>query len=181
MTLQTSDSPFRDQRTMVDVSGPAGILQTVDDVEQAWQRWADREGLGWRIRRGDHSTDLHSSRKTVQAYISGGKWIADCPNCNGGIACWRDNPRGCCLDCGTIYRVDHPSETEEKRATEILLARANPEARHWHRHRGETLDDLEAENEKLELAQPDGVVAADEIIRVLGKSALAKLQKEGVL
>lgn len=167
---------------MVDVAGPAGIHRTVEDVENAWQRWAEREGLAYRRRRGDWSTDLHSSRKRVQAYVSGGKWIADCPTCNGGIACWAENPKGCCLDCGTIYPVDYPKAAEEERAIALLSARPDPLTRTWNRHKGETLDDLEAENEELLADQePAGIVDASEIKRVLGKRALAKLQAEGVL
>jgi hypothetical protein len=179
MTDLLDTAPIRDQRTMVDVRGPEGIHRTIEDVEAAWERWATREGLPVRRLRGDWSTDLHRSRKTVQVYVSGGKWIGDCPECHDGIAGWPMHEHGCCLGCGTIYRLEYPSADEIPRIVELLQARPEKE-RHYNWHTGETLDDLAAANETLE-TEPAGVVAADEIVRVLGKRAYAKLQAEGLL
>jgi hypothetical protein len=75
--------------------------------------------------------------------------------------------------------LEYPSADEIPRIVELLQAPTREE-RHWHWHTGETLDDLAAENETLE-TEPAGVVAADEIVRVLGKRAYAKLQAEGLL
>lgn len=177
----TVDEPgiIRDQREMI---GADRRHETVADVEAAWEEWVARHGLPHRRRHGDNSTDLRETRKTVRAYISGGKWIADCPNCNGGVAAWRGNPRGACLDCGSIYRVNFPTRAEEKQAVELLAARPDPLTRSWHRHTGETVDELAAENERYLTDEPgpSGVVEAGEIVRVLGRKAYERLRESGV-
>lgn len=157
-----------------------GRRETVEDVEGAWREWAERHGLAGRIRRGDRTTDLRPTRRQVKSYVSGGKWIADCPDCNGGIACWIENPRGACLDCGTIFRVNHPSQGEADRAEELLCARPDPATRSWHRHLGETIEDLERENAERLSPHPSGVVDLSEVVRVLGDKAYAQLVEEGV-
>lgn len=172
-------STIRDQREMIGYARH----QTVEDVEAAWEAWAAEHGFGVRRRRGDYSTEFRTSRKVVKAYVSGGKWVADCPGCNGGIAVWPDNPRGACLDCGTIYRVDHPSAADAERAIELLSVRPDPVTRSWHRHQGETADDLARENDVYlaERQTETGAVAVDDVARVLGDRAVAKLRSEGVL
>jgi hypothetical protein len=156
-------------------------LSSAEEVEAAWREFGERVGFFERQRRGDLSTGLRQSRKTLQAYVSGGRWIAACPNCNDGVACWPENPKGCCLGCGTVYRIDHPSEDEIARAETTLAARPNPVTRSWHRHQGETIDELEAETEAHAADEPvPGVVALDDVARLLGKKALVKLRSEGV-
>lgn len=156
--------------------------ETVEDVELAWQTWANQNGLRLRWRNGDTHTDLRTSRKLVRAYVSGGKWIADCPNCNGGMAVWSENPRCCCLDCGTIYRVDHATD-KERQAAERLLAPRFEADRNWHRHRGEKLENLDEENKMLlkSAALSTGAVAASDIREILGDEAFDKLQAAGAV
>lgn len=180
MTPAADPSIIRDQREMV---GADVRHETVADVAAAWEDWAERYGLSYRQRRGDNTRDLRPSPKIVVAYISGGKWIADCPRCNGGIAAWSDNPKGCCLDCGTIYRVKFPPKAETERAISVLAERPDPLTRSWHVQRQETVDDLAAENEQylVEEETPTGAVAVEDVARVLGKRALSKLQEAGIV
>lgn len=183
---------IRDQRTMVGVTTPVDAHQTVADVEAGWQAWADLNGLTVRARRGDPATDLRESRKIVVAYISGSKWIGDCPACNGGVACWIANPRGCCLDCGTIYRVQFPSRADAERAVALLAERALETDRSWFRHRGETLDQLAEENrllaaaDQLDPAAAGGaavgaVVELAAIAEILGADAVVRLRDAGAV
>jgi hypothetical protein len=161
--------------------------QTVAEIERAWEAWVDEPGhfLAYRMRRGDRTTDLRRSDKVVTAYVSGGRWIADCPVCNGGIPAWHVNARGACLDCGTIFRVDHPGLDEIERAETLLAARSDPRTRSWHRHLGETLDDVAAENAALDELDRDrrdrtGGVRLVDVERVLGPDALVKLREAGI-
>ena len=121
---------LRDQR---DMHGP-------DTVEGQREHWA------WFLaeRRGGLAP-IVDFRK-VDAYVSGGRWVADCPACNGGIACWDENPHGCCLTCGRVYTVVFPAKHDE--AATVLLARPDEHTRNWHPHRGETISDLQRENVK---------------------------------
>lgn len=156
---------------------------TVEEVERGWDEWVAQHGFGIRRRDGDYSTDLRTSRKRLVAYVSGGRWIADCPNCNGGVPVWNENPRGVCLDCGTIYRIDHPAADELVLVADLLGARPDPLTRNWNRHQGETLDDLAAENATLVRARDASelLIGVDVVARVLGDDALLRLQEAGVV
>jgi hypothetical protein len=140
---------LRDQREMVAVARPAGRVDpgahdTPDDVKAAWEAWGEHQGFAIRRRRGDHDTGLRHSRETVKAYVSGGSWIADCPGCGGGIACWPGHAKGCCLDCGTVYPVTYPSRAAIGEAEPVLLARPR-EQQTWYPWE-ETTADLKREN-----------------------------------
>lgn len=172
--------PLRDQRTMCDVTGPHEIHQTTADVETAWQTWADREGLTTRRRQGDWSTDLRRSRKTIVVFVSGGKWIGDCPECNGGVAAWPFHEKGCCLDCGTIFRLEYPPVDEVEEIAQ-LLARRPEQHRNYHPHQGETIDDLRRENAVWQYPDSDtqrGAVDLATLERVLAPRAYQKLLRE---
>jgi hypothetical protein len=167
---------IRDQRHMIGLDRH----ESVEDVRTAWERWAQERGFAIRIRAGDRSTDFRRDQRHVTAYVSGGTWIADCPNCNGGIACWSENPDGACLDCGRIFTVDHPSEADRDRVVDLLARRPDPLTRNWHRHQSETLEDLERENAEMVPDADDGlVVPASEVRRILGDSALDRLRDAG--
>ncbi len=179
--LLLDTAPLRDQRTMVDVMAPNFAHKTPEEIEAAWQGWVDREGLPIRRRRGDYSRELRESRKVVVAYVSGGTWIADCPSCNGGVAAWPYHERGCCLDCGTIYRISYPPQDQIEAAVKILSER-DEHHRHWHVHLGETVDHLEVENRHLRQAKIlQGAVGIDAVRDVLGDDAIEKLQAAGVV
>lgn len=90
------------------------------------------------------ATALEPSGETVHAYVSDSRWVADCPACNGGIACWSAMPDGCCYDCGRVYQVAFPPSRDLGAAVAVLEKR--PEnARHW-RPWEQDVADLKAEN-----------------------------------
>lgn len=126
---------MRDQRSMTG----SRHLSTVAEVETKWSQWGARRPAGWEGR----VTPVTDPR-TVHAYVSAARWVADCPACNGGIACWSENPRGACLSCGHIYTVTFPPEAER---IEAILEERPPRNRHWALH--ESVDQLEAENTVL--------------------------------
>jgi len=78
----------------------------------------------------------------VNARISGGRWIVDCPcaNCPSASPEWN---LAACFECGAVYEdVVFPADRERVEA--MLVARPQPQNRHWFPH--ETLDDLAREN-----------------------------------
>lgn len=168
--------PLRDQRTMVDVTHPQQAHRTVEDVEAAWQRWADREGLTVRRRQGDYSTDLRRSRKAIVVHISGGKWIGDCPECRGGVAGWPCHPHGACLDCGTIFKLLYPTPAECLELADLLRVRPERE-RNYFPHLGEDIEMVRRENRVNKYGEqaPSGVVDLTTVRDVLGEDALTKL------
>ena len=78
----------------------------------------------------------------IAAYINHSRWVADCPNCNAGIACHPGVSDAVCLECGERYRVAFPRDREGIEAVLLQRRKAN---RHW--YPGETIDDLRRENE----------------------------------
>jgi hypothetical protein len=88
-------------------------------------------------------------QRTVAAYVNHGRWVADCPECRGGIACWDQLPSGTCPDCGGEYEVKWPAPEVRAAAEAVLLGRA----KRWHRNwwpGTETVGWLRTENELLE-------------------------------
>lgn len=175
--------------------GPA-VWQTGADVEAAWRLWIDGDPANieaWpphrlisRERIGDYSRHLRESTTTIAAYISGGKWVADCPTCNGGVAAWPDHPRGCCLDCGTVYTVSFPAAAKIQQAAELLAPRSVNDS-NWHPHRGETIDQLRHENELLAAAGNGDKIGESSSVdlatvkAVLGDNAIAELRRAGAI
>ena len=106
--------------------------QTVEDVQAFWVEWTARHGL-----------PLVTDPRPVQPYVSEGRWVGDCPECNGGIACWDQNPHGCCLTCGHMYPIVwHPDTASAAETLEVRPGRNQ----HWRPHLGETVAILEREN-----------------------------------
>ena len=137
---------IRDQRALVG----RRHHDTVEDVEAAWAAYARKAAqekpVGWEGR-----TRFIETGDTVAAYISDNRWVADCPACHGGIACWSENPRGACLTCGRIYQTTFPKNREQ---IEAVLGARPAQNRHW--LLGETLDMLKAENIARSLPVKDG-------------------------
>lgn len=165
------------------MSGPT-LRATREDVEAFWE-----EHAAARVERGfppyataPNRNAAVKSRQHLTAYVSDGRWVAQCPggpngSCNGGIAAWPEHAYGCCLDCGTVYPIDFPAAHTIAEATEALLARP-PENRHW-RPDEETPEQLRHENIehgytpraepgdwKTELAEKNGISVelVDEIL-----------------
>ena len=85
---------------------------------------------------------------TVQAYISEGRWVADCPaGCGGALLMPLNDPWYFCVNCGSgWHRVVFPPAMREIQT--LLLKRplegGIPKTRNW--RVGESVDQLRAEN-----------------------------------
>lgn len=132
--------PLRTQTTM---SGDQ-IHSSPEQVERFWHRWAQQRGFDRGGGLPVHT--LRPSTETLTANVSSGRWVADCPACGGGIALWKENPRACCLTCGTVYNAIFWPDDNELEAAEALLMARESQNRGWRRDIGETLDDLRQEN-----------------------------------
>jgi len=82
---------------------------------------------------------------SVVPYINESRWVADCLNCNGGMACWDQNPSACCLTCGWLFEVNWQPPAERSEIVRMLAVR---EAKHrnWDPRKGEDRDFLIREN-----------------------------------
>lgn len=67
-------------------------------------------------------TEITHRNTTVLAYVNEDRWVASCPNCNSGMAC-TPGIEAVCLDCGSIYSVEFPSQKQIEQAEKILEVR----------------------------------------------------------
>ena len=77
---------------------------------------------------GGLPADVRESGLVLDAYVSDGRWVVQCPCGNGNSA----HPRwgiAACVECGAIHGVRFPANWE--RAERILLEREHPHQRHW--------------------------------------------------
>lgn len=95
--------------------------------------------------------------RQLEAYVSGGLWVADCPHCNAGIAIHPEWGRAYCLGCHRMFAdIAMPAEWP---AIEAALAVRPERHQHWLASKvrtrlsgrpvalpAERVDDLEAEN-----------------------------------
>lgn len=108
----------------------AALLTTPEQVREHWRAHeSQRAALGGFAERWD-CTELEQTGETVPGYVSDSRWVADCPHCNGGIACWPAMPDGCCYDCGRIFLIELPS-SQQRAAAEAVLEKREPSHRHW--------------------------------------------------
>lgn len=117
-------------------SGRSSAIQDVRDVYQV--RELKDVPLFWRIAAG---RELTRSETTLDAYISHGRWVADC-SCSGGIVASPELDEAACTDCGTVFPIRFPEARPE--IEKVLLARAEDKNRNW--RPGETIGQLQAEN-----------------------------------
>lgn len=91
------------------------------------------------------------SGRRVPAYISWGRWIAECPDCRSAQPTGYDDHRFLCAECGNMglgwHEVRWPTNMEAIEA--VLLYRPYPATRNW--LPGESLASLQAENAKHHL------------------------------
>jgi hypothetical protein len=122
---------IKDSRNM---HGPQ--VETEREIRALWSEWAIRH----------HGAYPEESGLSTRAYISEGRWVANCPSvdCNGGLAVWHEMAQGCCYDCNSIHDIEFPPVAELKQAEAILLHRPVVN-RHWD-PLSEGIDDLKAEN-----------------------------------
>lgn len=123
---------IRDQREQYPV--PVESVADAVDYEEAW---LERQG---KIRK------LDPEQRAVVPYISKSRWVADCPACNGGIACWDENPQGCCMTCGLVFKVAWQDPALRSKAIRLLHGRPH-QWRDW--HAGESVERLAVENKVL--------------------------------
>lgn len=125
---------IEDQRTML----PNGTAceTAIDVYNLVWLPWAEKHGL---------TLQEDPQVRVVTPYINQSRWVADCPECQAGMACWDRNPQAACLTCGRIYKVAWQSPTERAAAIRILAGRRAVH-RNWDVHRGETVDELVLQN-----------------------------------
>lgn len=67
-------------------------------------------------------------KRTVPAFVSENRWVADCPSCDAGMFCWSDNPECYCYRCGSVFLIEWP---RDKQAGEQVLEERPPANRHW--------------------------------------------------
>jgi hypothetical protein len=80
---------------------------------------------------------------TLRAFINEGRWIAKCPECNGGVLIHPDWPEAGCPDCGTWFTsINVPAARVE---IEAVLAVRRPINQNW--LPGETVEQLRFEND----------------------------------
>lgn len=89
----------------------------------------------------------------VQAYVNHGRWIAECPDCNGAQIMSETERRFWCLSCGNAAinfawrHVRLPRDRDDIESTLMLRPAARPDkaiTRNW--NAGETVEELEQEN-----------------------------------
>lgn len=84
----------------------------------------------------------HPEQGKVLAYVSQGRWVADCRDCEGAEMVIESKPM-ICGSCGAVRQVAWPDEGSE---LEAVLERRHPRNQNW--RPGETVSDLDADNER---------------------------------
>lgn len=128
-------------------------------IKDAYSIYGIASRRGWEIRVEERLQGFGMSKPRiwpdpVSAYVSDGRWVADCPYDNGGIGVALDNPSGFDMGCGTMVAVVFPDGWQE--AIEVLEARPRPTDAHWFPQRGETVSKLREENLRRGVAMRRG-------------------------
>lgn len=149
---------FGDQRTML-----AGGLECDSAEDVFWKCWVPHLEL--------HQPGLYphfdEEERAVTPYLNAGRWIANCPACGTGIACWDQNPYACCLgfQCARIFKVRW--QLPALRSEVMRLLAGWPEGnRNWNAHEGETIEELKIQGVLMlgiEPAQRNGLLVASNV------------------
>jgi len=119
-----------------------------------WSEWTDR-GFGYRqflkfwLKQPLPDATFTKSELAV-AYISEGRWVADCPmGCGGAIIVTPSDPVFLCMECGSGWHtVVFPSVSRRRLIEKALLKRPLsgliPKSRNW--LPGETVGQLNDQN-----------------------------------
>lgn len=121
---------------------------TPDEVRQTWRILLARINQD-RYGRGLDRLDLVDDDRPLVAYVNHGRWVADCPECGGGIGAWVEMADAACLDCAHVYRITFPTVKRRKAGEALLDVRREPKHRNW-RPDAEDVARLRTENELLE-------------------------------
>jgi hypothetical protein len=87
----------------------------------------------------------HVHPEPVHAFVNAGRWLVQCPRCNGAQFAFQNDPWFLCTDCpdGHVWRtVVWPKERRNLEAE--LLVRPDRETRSW--RLGESIADLVKQN-----------------------------------
>lgn len=124
----------------------SGVRPDAESVRTEWEGWALRCAArgGFANRVGEHQ--IVDGGAQAAAYVSDGRWVTNCPACNGGIGVWVGMSDGCCYDCGRVWQIVFPSASEIGRAETVLSKRPDSGTQNWRPDLGETIADLKAEN-----------------------------------
>lgn len=121
---------------------------TPEEVRAAWSEYVAEKFRRGQVPFAEDAavTGFRHSDKRLRAYINEGRWVADCPRCNSGIAVWVGMPDAACYDCGRVFSdIKFPKEAERLRAENVLLKRESLTNMCWDPDT-ESVADLKAEN-----------------------------------
>lgn len=148
---------FGDQRTMLQ----GGLdCETAEDI--FWKCWAPHLERHQQI-----VPTIDPDNRSVVPYLNAGRWVADCPSCGCGMACWDRNPYACCLGwhCGLIFKVAW--QLPQARSEVMRLLAGWPEGnRNWDAHKGETIAELKIQGVLMlgvEPARRNGLLVAENV------------------
>jgi hypothetical protein len=123
---------------------------TIRDQRHMFQKLSVAEIRGlWNEILAQKALGITPDQRKVVAFVNLSRWVAECPECEGGIACWVDNPTGCCLDCGHEFAVIFPPPDVYAAGVAVLLRRQREKNRNW-RPDEETVERLQTENDLCE-------------------------------
>ena len=119
----------------IKLRGPQALLSGAPDSPEALLATAEVRAR----RRGMRTT---VDARTLVVYVNHGRWVADCPHCDAGIAVDPRWPIAVCRSCFHTYAsLQVPSDWAA--VEQALVSRP---MRHQHWITTETVADLEAEN-----------------------------------
>lgn len=87
----------------------------------AWVRQAH-------VNLGGTPQDVAPSGLTLDAYVSDGRWVVQCP-CGNGPSAHPEWKIAACVECGAVHGVRVPRDW--RRGEAALLGREHPHQRHW--------------------------------------------------
>lgn len=176
---------FRDQRHMV----PGGL--ECENAEAMWVCWAEH------LAKVQHIEPTPDQREVVP-FLNHGRWIANCPACGCGMACWDRNPYACCLGkgCGRTFKVLWQTPQLRSEVMRVLAGRIGCKCHYddplahlnWDAHQGETVEELKVQNVRLlgvthekrnellvaeNVPMPDDLTSVDEYLERLRRSRKA--------
>src|SRR5579859_5475028 len=123
-----------------------GYPKIIDDQREMYHvRTVEEARAYWTAACGEA---LVEDKRQVHAYVSKSRWVADCPDCGSGIACWDENPQGCCGNCKRLFYIEWDPPTIRSHAIRLLHARP-VQHRDWFPHKGDSVRQLAFENRAL--------------------------------
>lgn len=133
------------------IGGPNDVLlsRVMDESGQSVQGFVPRivDAASYRAYAAEALADinpgavLHDRTERPTAYVSDGRWVADC-DCGAGVSASRAWGLAICCACGSVYRPRFPATAAG--IEQALLARPSPRQRH--QRPGQTAADIAREN-----------------------------------